>query len=336
MASVNPSSRSLAERVPQAANFAALLEAVALSPATFDAAAKTPDRRKSGSAASNQAPRTISVPTGASQSSIDTMVSPQPSPKKKAPSQSAVSEPKPPKSLRMRSQEAVLKPLVAAPPVAAPPVKLRAVRTATLAQQPAASANLPARDRDSRLKFVATKPQAPVAEEPLFAALDEHLLASDTIAIHSTAPTMDIPRTAPVADSAPAQDHQTEVRPSPNAHSDEQWVRWPGPRRKCVTVSVRLSPADAKMLRRRASESQLSVSDYMRSCVLEADQLRAQVKQALAEMRMRAPDSQPSLVHEESDEREATFPSARRESRMKSWFAALRGPMTPEQAIQNR
>ncbi len=342
MASVNPSGRSLAERVPQVANFAALLEAVALSPAAYDvAAANNADRRKSNAAVSSQRPRTTSVPTGVSPSSVNAMVSPQPSPKKKTPSQGALSERKPPKSLRMRSEEAAPKSHVAAlpvaaPPVAAPPVRLRAVRTATAAPQPAASANPPAYNRAPRPKFVATKPQALVAEESLFTALDEQLLASDTVAIRSTASATNTPNSASAADSAPAQEHQTETRPSRSAHADESWERWPGPKRKCVTVSVRLSPADAKMLRRRASESQLSVSDYMRSCVLEADQLRAQVKQALAEMKMRAPESQPASNHEESDGQEAEFPSARRESRVRSWLAALRTPMAPAQATQNR
>jgi hypothetical protein len=39
------------------------------------------------------------------------------------------------------------------------------------------------------------------------------------------------------------------------------------------------------LLKSRAEESGLSVSAYMRSCVLEAESLRVQVKQAMAEMR---------------------------------------------------
>jgi hypothetical protein len=55
------------------------------------------------------------------------------------------------------------------------------------------------------------------------------------------------------------------------------------------SVSVRLSAGESEQLRQRAIESGLSVSAYMRSCVLEADHLRFQVKQALAQMRARAP-----------------------------------------------
>jgi hypothetical protein len=57
-------------------------------------------------------------------------------------------------------------------------------------------------------------------------------------------------------------------------------------------VSVRLTEREFACLRDRAEESGISVSAYMRSCVVDADQLRAQVKRALAEMRsLSAPDS---------------------------------------------
>jgi len=50
-------------------------------------------------------------------------------------------------------------------------------------------------------------------------------------------------------------------------------------------ISVRLNEEEFSRLRSRASESGVSVSAYMRSCVLDAEHLRYQVKQALAEMR---------------------------------------------------
>ena len=52
-----------------------------------------------------------------------------------------------------------------------------------------------------------------------------------------------------------------------------------------AVVSIRLNDAEIERLRQRAAESGISVSAYMRSCVLDAEHLRAQVKQALAEMR---------------------------------------------------
>ena len=50
-------------------------------------------------------------------------------------------------------------------------------------------------------------------------------------------------------------------------------------------VSIRLTDGEFLRIKDRASESGISVSAYMRSCVVDPDQLRAQVKQALAEMR---------------------------------------------------
>ena len=52
-----------------------------------------------------------------------------------------------------------------------------------------------------------------------------------------------------------------------------------------AVVSIRLNDSEIERLRQRAAESGISVSAYMRSCVLEAEHLRTQVKQALAEMR---------------------------------------------------
>jgi hypothetical protein len=54
-------------------------------------------------------------------------------------------------------------------------------------------------------------------------------------------------------------------------------------------VSIRLNAVESQQLRQRAAESGISVSAYMRSCVLEAEHLRAQVKQALAELRASHP-----------------------------------------------
>ena len=55
--------------------------------------------------------------------------------------------------------------------------------------------------------------------------------------------------------------------------------------RRTASVTIRMSNAECAQLRQRAAEVGLTVSAYLRSCVLEADTLRAQVKQALAEMR---------------------------------------------------
>jgi predicted DNA binding CopG/RHH family protein len=55
--------------------------------------------------------------------------------------------------------------------------------------------------------------------------------------------------------------------------------------RKSASITIRLSKTECEQLRARAAEAGLTVSAYLRSCTFEAEALRAQVKQALAELR---------------------------------------------------
>lgn len=61
--------------------------------------------------------------------------------------------------------------------------------------------------------------------------------------------------------------------------------------RKCASITIRMSQAECGQLRERAAEAGMTVSAYLRSCTFEAEALRTQVKEALAELR-RAPASQ--------------------------------------------
>jgi hypothetical protein len=54
---------------------------------------------------------------------------------------------------------------------------------------------------------------------------------------------------------------------------------------KSASVTVRLSEEENAQLRERAAEAGLTISAYLRSCTLEAETLRAQVKQALTALR---------------------------------------------------
>ena len=54
---------------------------------------------------------------------------------------------------------------------------------------------------------------------------------------------------------------------------------------RTASVTVRLSAAEWAQLKQRAAEARLTVSAYIRSCTFEAEALRAQVKQALKELR---------------------------------------------------
>jgi hypothetical protein len=58
---------------------------------------------------------------------------------------------------------------------------------------------------------------------------------------------------------------------------------------KKASITIRLSEPECEQLRQRAAEAGLSVSAYLRSCTLEVESLRAEVKQTLAELRKPAP-----------------------------------------------
>jgi hypothetical protein len=54
---------------------------------------------------------------------------------------------------------------------------------------------------------------------------------------------------------------------------------------KTASITIRFSVPECAQVRRRAAEAGLSVSAYLRSCTLEVETLRAQVKDALAQLR---------------------------------------------------
>jgi hypothetical protein len=54
-----------------------------------------------------------------------------------------------------------------------------------------------------------------------------------------------------------------------------------------IAISVRLAPAERALIRTRAAEAGISASAYIRQCALEVEQLRAQVREAIAAMERR-------------------------------------------------
>lgn len=62
-------------------------------------------------------------------------------------------------------------------------------------------------------------------------------------------------------------------------------------KRKTASITLRLTEDEQAQLQERSSAAKLSVSAYIRSCIFEAESLRAQVKEALAQMQ---PASQPA------------------------------------------
>jgi hypothetical protein len=55
--------------------------------------------------------------------------------------------------------------------------------------------------------------------------------------------------------------------------------------RKAASITIRLSKAECAQLHKRAAEAGLTVSAYLRSCTCEVEALRAQVKEALVQLR---------------------------------------------------
>jgi predicted DNA binding CopG/RHH family protein len=69
------------------------------------------------------------------------------------------------------------------------------------------------------------------------------------------------------------------------AHSGAAKQAAADPDMRSASVTVRLSKAEHERLHRRAAEAGVTVSSYLRSCTFEAETLRAQVKEALADLR---------------------------------------------------
>lgn len=67
----------------------------------------------------------------------------------------------------------------------------------------------------------------------------------------------------------------------------------PDEEKRLSSATIRLSRAECAQLKQRAAEAGLTVSAYIRSCVFEAEVLRAQVKQALAELRSTPAEKKP-------------------------------------------
>jgi hypothetical protein len=58
---------------------------------------------------------------------------------------------------------------------------------------------------------------------------------------------------------------------------------------KTASITIRMSEAECAQLRQRAADAGLTISAYLRSCTFEAEALRGQVKEALAQIRAAVP-----------------------------------------------
>lgn len=124
--------------------------------------------------------------------------------------------------------------------------------------------------------------QPPAARGPAKAAKAHKTLPHDKSSKNSgaaaelKAPSRRLSRTMPAKTATPLRPKELQLELQ---HGNLQLEH------RHAVVSIRLNDAEIERLRQRAAESGISVSAYMRSCVLDAEHLRAQVKQALAEMR---------------------------------------------------
>lgn len=98
-------------------------------------------------------------------------------------------------------------------------------------------------------------------------------------------PTADQPKPAPESPGGASAESQA----FPSFFAPAQPVAAP---RKSSSVTVRLTAEEDERLRARAAEAGLTVSAYLRSCAFEVESLRAQVKQAVAQLRR--PDPPPT------------------------------------------
>lgn len=84
----------------------------------------------------------------------------------------------------------------------------------------------------------------------------------------------------------PSREMQAVEKPSLTPKSK---VARPAPRdRKSASITIRLTAEEEAQLHQRAAAAQLTVSAYLRSCIFDAENLRAQVKEALVEMQASA------------------------------------------------
>ena len=94
-----------------------------------------------------------------------------------------------------------------------------------------------------------------------------------------------------------ASAHQSSA---PGSSAAVEEVNEPGQRRSnlerdalSARITIRLSQRECEQLRARAAESDMTLSAYLRSCTLEVENLRSQVKDAVAQLRIATSEKKP-------------------------------------------
>lgn len=88
----------------------------------------------------------------------------------------------------------------------------------------------------------------------------------------------------------PSTEMPTEFEVEDTAESPATKPHPPTSRKNCksASITIRLTREEEAQLRERAAAAQLTISAYLRSCIFEAESLRAQVKEALSQIRTNA------------------------------------------------
>ena len=122
--------------------------------------------------------------------------------------------------------------------------------------------------------------------------LSELSFAPPVEAVQHTTLEMDLAPARIEAEPATAKfaaDATAEAEPAPDTYAfaaaAEETLTAEDRNLKSASVTIRLSKAECKQLRKRAAEAGVTVSSYLRSCTFEAEALRAMVKDTLAELR---------------------------------------------------
>lgn len=124
---------------------------------------------------------------------------------------------------------------------------------------------------------------------------------------------------------------QTPSRASRKAEADDP-VKSCSFDRKCASVTIRISRAECEQLHARAAEAGLTISAYLRSCTFEAEALRAQVKEALAELRS-APAGESSPATATRDQTIEVDKSASVPNRKLRWLRNLIPDLHPARRL---
>ena len=164
-------------------------------------------------------------------------------------------------------------------------LKLALCRIKLLAmQQAAAESSVSASSFASFLASLAAPPQSAGPE------WNDDLLSDDVATLSYEQPLRTHGQDTPPADRQPAPGSESgQSRPERGLSTS------PDRSVKRASITIRLTEPEAAQLRGRAVEAGLTVSAYLRSCVLEVESLRTQVKQTLAQLRESAPAPPPPL-----------------------------------------